>query len=71
MGTDYKNFIGKQVDIKSSVVRSHIKGTLVAVYSDVLVIQGLTCWGVRDKDILDIKVINEQLDFLEKRAVVE
>lgn len=67
---DYKKFIDKQVDIKTSEVRSRIQGTLVAVYGDVLVIQGLTCWGVRDKDIQNFKVINEQLDLLEKRAVV-
>lgn len=67
---DYKNFIDKQVDIKSSEIRSRIQGILVAVYDDVLVIQGLTCWGVRDKDILDIKVINKQPDLFEERAVV-
>lgn len=70
MGTNYKNFIDKQVDIKSSEIRSRIQGILVAVYSDVLIIQGLTCWGVRDKDIQDFKVINEQPNLFEKRAVV-
>lgn len=70
MKPDYKSFIDKQVDIKSSEIRSRIQGTLVAVYGDVLVIQGITCWGVRDKDILDIEVIDKQPDLFEERAVV-
>lgn len=59
---DYKSFIGKKVSVKVLGIRSTVEGVLSAVYSDVIVVQGLTCWGILDKNILDFKIEHEQFD---------
>lgn len=63
---DYRKYIGMQVDVKTLVLRHRVQGLLVAVYSDVLVIQGITCWGVLARDILDFRV--EQPDLFENKS---
>lgn len=54
---DYKKHIGMQVNIKTFYSSRRIKGELVAVYSDVLCIQGVTLWGVYAKDIIDFELV--------------
>lgn len=56
---DYKKYISMQVDIKTLYSCFRIKGELVAVYSNVLIVQGITCWGILAHDILDFKVLPE------------
>lgn len=65
---DYKKFIGKKVSVKTSYLRYCVVGVLSNVYCDVLIIQGLTCWGFWDKDITEFEVIHEQccLGFVER-----
>ena len=64
---DYRKYIGMQVDVKTLTLRHCIQGVLVAVYSDVLVIQGITCWGVLARDITDFR-FEVQKDLFEKES---
>jgi len=63
---DYKKYIGMQVDIKTLTLCHRVQGVLDAVYSDVLIVQGITCWGILAQDILDFKV--QQPDLFEKQS---
>lgn len=57
MKTDFKKYIGLTLDIKVLWSAYRIKGELVAVYSNVLAVQGITFWGLLVDDITDFKVI--------------
>jgi len=65
---DYRKYIGMQVDIKTSSYLHRVQGELVAVYSTVLCVQGLTFWGILVKDIVDFEVIQPLL-FASGRSV--
>lgn len=63
---DYKKHIGMHVEIEAPFYSSFpIKGELLAVYSNILCIQGITIWGILSSHIVDFEVFQPSL-FQEK-----
>lgn len=59
---NYKEYIGMDVLIRTIYSQRHpIQGELVAVYSNVLCVQGLTLWGILARDIIEFVIVQPKL----------